>query len=100
MTRAAWRFASTQKNGEIVYENPISPTRDRWYASPLLSNGRIYFVGRTAGTVVLAAKPQFESLATNVITDDKSVFNGSPAVADGQIFLRSNRYAYCFGPRK
>lgn len=88
------------KTGEIVYENPISPTRDRWYASPLLSNGRIYFVGRTAGTVVLAAKPQFETLATNVIADDKSVFNGSPAVADGQIFLRSNRYAYCFGPRK
>lgn len=86
--------------GAVVYESPISPTRDRWYASPVLSGDRIYCVGRTAGTVVLAAKPQFESLATNVLAGDGSVFNGSPAVADGQIFLRSNRYAYCIGSRR
>lgn len=83
--------------GEVVFEQPISPERDRWYASPVLAQGRLYFVSRTTGTVVLAAKPAFEVLATNRIADDASVFNGSPALSDGQIFLRSNRYAYCFG---
>lgn len=83
--------------GEVVFEQPLAAKRDRWYASPILNNGRLYFVGRTAGTVVLAAKPQFEVLATNVIGDDASVFNGSPAAADGRIYLRSDRYAYCFG---
>jgi hypothetical protein len=50
-------------------------------------------VGRTTGTVVLAAAPKFETLATSPIADDASVFNGSPAVTDEQIFLRSDQYA-------
>lgn len=85
--------------GEVVYEEPISPLRDRWYASPVLAQGRLYFVGRTTGTVVLAARPEFEVLATNTVTSDKSVFNGSPALVDGQVFLRSDRFAYGFGQK-
>jgi hypothetical protein len=56
-------------------------------------------VGRETGTYVIAAKPQFELLATNFIAGDDSVSNASPAVSDGQIFLRSNKYAYCFGKK-
>lgn len=85
------------KDGTVVYEERISATRDRWYASPVLSNGRLYCVGRTSGTVVLAAKPSFEVVATNVISDDPSVSNASPALAKDRIFLRSDRFAYCFG---
>lgn len=89
------------KTGEVVYEQPILPgKRDRWYASPVLSGDRLYYVSRTSGTVVLAARPQFEVLATNVFADDPSVSNASPAVSNGQIFLRSNRYAYCIGARR
>lgn len=89
------------KTGAIIYEQPI-PTkrRDRWYASPMLSGDRLYCVSRTSGTFVLAAKPTFEVLAINIIAGDDSVFNASPAVSGGQIFLRSNRYAYCIGPRR
>lgn len=88
------------KTGEVVYESPMSLKRERWYASPILSGDRLYYVSRNSGTIVLAAKPQFETLATNVISNDASVFNGSPAIADGLIFLRSDRFAYCFGTRK
>ncbi len=89
------------KTGAVVYEQPMSAQkRDRWYASPVLSGDRLYYVSRTSGTLVLAARPQFEVLATNVIAGDDSVSNASPAVADGQIFLRSNRYAYCIGARR
>jgi hypothetical protein len=89
------------KTGEIVYEHPMSQQkRDRWYSTPLLSGDRLYCVSRQSGTFVLAAKPQFEVLATNVIVDDSSVTNASPAVSGGQIFLRSNKFAYCFGIRK
>ena len=93
-------YCLNAKTGDVVYESKLSPARDRWYASPVLSAGRIYFVGRTSGTVVLAAKPQFETLATNVIAGDTAVFNGSPEIANGQIILRSDRYAYCFGSRR
>jgi len=59
----------------------------------------MYCVGRETGTYVIAAKPQFELLATNVIADDVSITNASPAVSDGRIFLRSNKFAYCFGTK-
>jgi hypothetical protein len=39
-------------------------------------------------------------LATNVISGDEAVSNASPAVSDGQIFLRSDRYAYCIGAKR
>lgn len=81
--------------GEVVYQQPISPKRDHWYASAILNNGKLYFVSRTSGTVILAPKPQFESLATNVIADDSSVTNTSFAAADGRLYLRSDRFAYC-----
>jgi outer membrane protein assembly factor BamB len=87
------------KDGKVVYEEKISPARDRWYASPVLAKDRIYYVGRTSGTVVLAAKPKFEVLTTNVIADDPSVCNASPAVAEDRIYLRSDRFAYCFGEK-
>jgi outer membrane protein assembly factor BamB len=70
--------------------------RDRWYSTPLLAgDGCIAWAANRH--LRLAAKPQFELLATNVIADDSSITNASPAVSDGRIFLRSNKYAYCFG---
>jgi hypothetical protein len=87
--------------GEIVYEQPLTGARrDRIYASPVLSAGKLYYVGRTSGTYIVAAKPQFALIAHNVIGGDPSVFNASPAVVDGQLFLRSDRFAYCVAERK
>ncbi|MBI3880548.1 MAG: PQQ-like beta-propeller repeat protein [Verrucomicrobia bacterium] len=94
-------YCAKAATGEIVFEQPLTgQRRDRIYASPILSGGRLYFVSRTSGTYVVAAKPQFELLAHNVIADDPGVCNASPAVADGQIFLRSDRLAYCIGTRR
>jgi outer membrane protein assembly factor BamB len=89
------------ETGETVFEQPLSTERgNRVYASPILSEGRLYFVSRNRGTFVVAAKRQFELLAHNILTGDTGVFNASPAVADGQIFLRSDRFAYCIGKRR
>ncbi len=88
------------KTGAVVYEQPmLKEKRDRWYATPLISGDRLYYTSRQSGTVVIASKPTFEVLATNVIIGDDSVSNASPAVSDGQIFLRSNKFAYCLGKK-
>jgi hypothetical protein len=49
---------------------------------------------------VVAAKPKFELLARNVIESDSSVFNGTPAISGGQLFLRSDKHLYCVGTKK
>jgi hypothetical protein len=67
------------------------------YASALLAEGRLYVVTRRNGTLVLEAKPEMAQLAHNKLAADSSQFNASPAVADGRIYLRSDRYFYAIG---
>lgn len=68
-----------------------------FYASPVLVNGKICCPSRRNGTFVIAAKPEFELLAVNVIEQDESQFNASPAVDGSRLYLRSDRFLYCIG---
>jgi outer membrane protein assembly factor BamB len=84
------------RTGKSVYRARLGPGGD-CFASPLVADVRIYYLSRENGTYVLAAKPQYQLLAHNKIEDDTSVFNGSPAVSRGRLFLRSDTYLYCIG---
>ena len=88
------------KTGKVVYEERFTPVSGEIYASPVLADGRIYYVSRENGTYVLPAKPEFEILAHNKIGNDKSVFNGSPAVSGNKLFLRSDKFLYCIGEQR
>ena len=68
--------------------------------SPVLADGKLYYVSRENGTFVVAAGPRFKLFAYNRFKGDSSIFNASPAVTDGQLLLRSNRYPYCIGTRR
>lgn len=67
------------------------------YASPVLSGGHVIVPSRWSGTFVLPAEPRYEILARNRFAGDDSDFSGTPAVADGRLFLRSGRFLYCIG---
>lgn len=88
------------KTGEAVYEKRMQPRPDRIYASPVAADGKIYYVSRNNGTFVVAARPEYELLAHNVIASDDSVFNASPAVSNGQLLLRSDKCLYCIGSKE
>mgnify|MGYP002842631726 CR=1 FL=1 len=90
-------FCASAKTGKVLYEKEIvSRSRDRpVYASPVLVNGRIYCVTRKRGTYVFAAQPEFKQLANNRFAKDDSDFNASPAVSDGQLIMRPDKYLYC-----
>jgi outer membrane protein assembly factor BamB len=89
------------RTGKVVYNERLGKLGKGGdcYASPVLADGRLYYVSRAVGTYVVAAKPEFELLAFNVIEDDKSAFNASPAVRNGKLFLRSDKYLYCIGTK-
>ena len=86
------------RDGEKVYAERLKNS-GRLYASITIADGKIYAVSRERGTFVLAAGPKFEVLAHNTFESDKSVFNGSPVVSDGQLFLRSDKCLYCIGKK-
>ncbi len=90
-------FCLNRHTGEIVYQERLRGNRVEAYASALAADGKIYNVTRTSGTFVLAARPEFELLATNVLDPDTSICNASPAVSEGQLLLRSNQALYCIG---
>jgi outer membrane protein assembly factor BamB len=86
-------YCLSLEDGAIRYSEGV---RVDPYASTLLADGRLYVVTRYGGTLVLAAKPNFEQLAHNKLAD-KTVFNASPIVCSGNLILRSNKNLYCFG---
>ena len=86
-------FCAKAATGEVIYEQRV-PRASGVYASSLLADGRIYYVGRDGRTFVIAAKPQYELLATNDL-GDKSNFDATPVAIDGRLFIRSDKALYC-----
>lgn len=66
-----------------------------FYASPLLSGDRILVPSRYDGVYVFSATPDFDQLAVHRFASDDSQFNATPALVDGELFLRSDKYLYC-----
>ena len=62
------------------------------YASPVAAAGRLYIVSREGTTAVVRAGQTFEVLSTNTLDDG---FDASPAIVEGEIYLRGKQYLYC-----
>jgi outer membrane protein assembly factor BamB len=90
-------YCADAASGEIVYQERL-PRGDQIYASPILADGKIYYLTRTGKTFVVAASPKFELLATNDL-NDRSLFHACPVVADGRLLIRSDKYLYCVDER-
>jgi outer membrane protein assembly factor BamB len=86
------------RDGKKIYGESLNNS-GTLYASITVADGKIYAVSRDKGTFVLAAGPKFEMLAQNTFKSDRSIFNGSPAVSQGQLFLRSDKCLYCIGKK-
>lgn len=69
-----------------------------FYASPIISNGIIYAQSRANGVFVIEpSKEGLKVLSQNKIEGDDTLFNATPAVADGKLLLRSQKAIYCVG---
>ena len=75
---------------------PSELTRNR-RASPVLADGKIYATNESGVTTVLRAAPRFEILALN---DLGGYTLSSPAISDGQIFIRTADALYAIGERR
>lgn len=96
--RVWWLFRSIvhchdAKTGEEIYRGRV-PAHGDAYAAPVKADGRIYFVTRTEGTVVIDDGPEFELLAQNKFASDESMFDSTPAITGQTMILRSYRFLY------
>jgi outer membrane protein assembly factor BamB len=65
-------------------------------ASPVLADGKIYITNEEGLTSVIKAGPQFQVLSENALND---YCLSSPAISDGQIFIRTTGFLYAIGNR-
>ncbi len=65
-------------------------------ASPVLADGKLYATSEDGVTSVVRAGEKFEVLAEN---DLKEYTLSSPAISDGQLFLRTANHLYAVGKR-
>jgi len=63
-------------------------------ASPVAGDGKLYFVSETGEVTVLRAGRTPEVLATNTLGER---LIASPAISNGQLFLRSDDRLFCIG---
>ncbi|TWT76302.1 outer membrane biogenesis protein BamB [Planctomycetes bacterium CA13] len=89
------------ETGEVAYEQRLRPSCDEIYATPLLANGRLYYVSRENGIFVVDATPEFKLLAHTKLDGDDSLFAASPVpLLGGAVLLRSDHFLYRMKPAK
>ena len=82
------------KTGAIVW-GPERLKTGAYSSSPVLVEGKLYVTSENEGlTSVFTAGPKFEVLAENRL-DDYCL--ASPAVSNGQIFIRTDRFLWAIG---
>ena len=89
-------FVSDAKTGDPVY-GPVRIQTGTYSASPVLADGKIYITNEGGMTTVFKTGPTFEVLAENDF-DDYCL--SSPAISDGQIFIRTTGHLYAIGERR
>lgn len=82
------------KTGDILWTHRSEGT---FTASPLLADGKLYYVNEAGVTTVLdVSGKEPKVVGTNAIED---TILASPVAADGAIFLRSDGALYCIGKK-
>ena len=64
------------------------------FISPFGADGRIYITSSDGVTTVIRHGTTYEVLAENTLDDG---FDASPALVDGEIFMRGYKYLYAIG---
>ena len=86
-------FCFKARSGELIW----GPERVRpgiYSASPVLADGKLYVTSEDGVTSVVEAGVEFRLLAENEL---EGYTLASPAISNGQIFIRTEKFLYCIG---
>lgn len=82
------------KTGKEIYKERIGGTS--YTASPVASDGRLYFISEQGDVRVVKAGRDFELLAVNELGD---LVLACPAISNGSLFVRSQHYLWSLGKK-
>ena len=79
------------RTGKMLWKHRLGPQHS---ASGVLAAGNVYFTADDGDTFVLKAAPEFQLISRNPLGEE---CHASPAISDGQIFIRTLHHLYCIG---
>ncbi len=69
----------------------------KFYASPIMIDGKMYAASEDGNVFVIACEPKYELLARNRFEE---LIHATPAVADERLFIRTGSTLFCIGTKK
>ncbi len=79
--------------GKPYYQQQRLPKPYRFKSSLVAAEGKLYMATEDGDVVIVKMGPEYEVIATNTIEDE--FFIATPAIADGEIYLRGKNTLYC-----
>ena len=90
VNRAGVAFCHEAATGKICWQEKLG----RHHASPVLVEGRVFLVNDNGQVDVIEPGAKFERIARYELGES---CYASPAISDGQVFLRGFEHLFCFG---
>lgn len=85
------------RTGAPYYQMSRLPKPYSFKSSPVGANGKLYMASEDGDVVVVKMGEKFEVLATNTLADQ--FFVSTPAIADGEMFLRGQNTLFCISEK-
>lgn len=82
------------ETGETLKMGRLPDAMDKYFASPVAADGRIYFFDAAGVLTVVEAGRQWSVVQTLPFNEGG---NATPAIVDGRIYIRTHGNLYCFG---
>lgn len=83
-------FCYEAGTGEVLWQEKLG----RHHASPVLAGGLVFFINDNGQVNVIKPGTQFERVAQYELGEQ---CYASPAISDGQVFLRGFKHIFCLG---
>jgi outer membrane protein assembly factor BamB len=87
-------LAFDPKTGRVLKEGRLKGAIDKYFASPVGADGKVWLVSQDGTVSVVSARGDWEILAVNPLDDE--VF-ATPVPADGRLLVRTRSALYAFG---
>ena len=84
-------FCYEAATGKVLWQERLG----RHHASPVLLGGLVFFINDDGEINVIRPGPTFDRVAKYELGEP---CYASPAISEGQVFLRGFEHLFCFGP--
>jgi outer membrane protein assembly factor BamB len=98
LTDSAMLSCLDAATGKPFYERVRLPKPYNFKSSPVGANGKLYMASEDGDVIVVKMGEAFEVIATNTLADQS--FIATPAIASGDMYLRSTAHLFCIREKR